>query len=124
MARVIKQTDLPVLDSTRDGRDRVDLITEELFGLTSIKADKITYHPGDTAAAHYHRDAKHFFLVLDGSGVLHIDDASHDLGPGDVALVVEDEVHWFENPTDGTFTFIELWVPQPSETVWVKDDDV
>ena len=62
--------------------------------------------------------------MLFRSGVLHIDDASHDLGPGDVALVVEDEVHWFENPTDGTFTFIELWVPQPSETIWVKDDDV
>lgn len=124
MAKVVSFSDLPRLQSTRDSRDRIDLVTEETFGTSVLKADRITYHPGDTAAAHYHRDCKHFFFVMEGRGVLHTDDEVVDLGPGDVVLVYENEVHWFENPTDAEFSFIELWVPAPSDTVWIKPDDI
>ncbi len=124
MAKVVSFSDLPRLHSTRDSRDRIDLVTEEIFGTTALKADRITYHPGDTAAAHYHRDCKHFFFVMEGRGVLHTDDEAIDLGPGDVVLVNENEVHWFENPTEAEFSFIELWVPAPSDTVWIKPDDI
>ncbi len=122
MPTVVHAHQLPKLTSTRDTRDRIDLVTEETFGLTDLRADRITYHPGDTAAAHYHRDAKHFFFVLAGRGVLHADGEPVHLAAGDVALVAEDEVHWFENPHDEEFTFIELWVPAPSDTVWITDD--
>lgn len=122
MACVVRSRDLPRLASTRDARDHVDLVTEETFGLTDLKADRITYHPGDTAAPHYHRDAKHFFFVLEGGGILLAGEDRIELGRGDVALVYEDEVHWFENPYEEEFSFIELWVPVPSETVWVTDD--
>lgn len=47
MARVVHADQLPQLTSTRDTRDRVDLITEDIFGLTDVRADRITYHPGD-----------------------------------------------------------------------------
>lgn len=124
MAKVVAYSDLPKLHSTRDTRDRVDLVTQDTLGTTELKADRITYHPGDTAAAHYHLDCKHFFFVLDGHGLLHADEKAIPLGPGDVALVDENEVHWFENPNDEDFTFIELWVPAPSDTVWVKPDDI
>jgi|SRR5665811_162463 len=124
MARVVSSAELPRLHSTRDTRDRVDLVTEETFGTTALKADRITYHPGDTAAAHYHRDCKHFFFVLSGHGVLHADDEVITLAQGDVALIDENEIHWFENPGDEEFEFIELWVPAPSDTVWIREDDI
>ena len=124
VVKAIRAANLPRLESTRDTRDRVDLVTEETFGVTGLKADQITYHPGDTAAAHYHLDCKHFFFVLAGRGLLHADTAVIELGPGDVALIDENEVHWFENPHDEDFTFIELWVPAPRETVWVDPDDI
>lgn len=124
MPKVVRSADLPRLHSTRDTRDRVDLVTEELFGLTELKADRITYHPGDTAAAHFHRDAQHFFFVLEGRGELHSGEGVTELGAGDVVLVPPDEVHWFANPHDEDFTFIELWVPTPSDTVWVDPEDI
>ncbi len=123
MPSVIPFSDLPKIRSTRDGRDRVDLVTEELFGSTDLKADHITYHPGDTAAAHYHRGARHFFFVDQGTGILHLDDRTYQLNRGDVALADDGEVHWFENRSDGLFSFYELWVPQPRETIWVVEDD-
>lgn len=123
MPSVIHHQDLPKIRSTRDKRERVDLVTDELFGFTGLKADHITYHPGDTAAAHYHLGAKHFFFVDEGTGVLHLDDRTYELAKGDVALADEGEVHWFENKSNATFAFYELWVPQPRETIWVVEDD-
>ncbi len=123
MPSVIRYRDLPKIRSTRDGRDRVDLVTDELFGGSDLKADHITYHPGDTAAAHYHLGARHFFFVDAGTGILHLDDQTHQLGRGDVALADDGQVHWFENVGDDLFSFYELWVPAPRETVWVVEDD-
>lgn len=122
MPRLVRRQDLPRLTSTRDTRDRLDLVTEETFATTDLQADRITYHPGDTAAPHRHPGTKHFFFVLEGQGLLHAGDADEELHAGDVVLVYEDEVHWFENPNDEEFSFIELWVPAPSETIWVSQD--
>lgn len=124
MPNVVRAADLPRLSSTRDGRDRIDLVTEELFGFTDLRADFIRYEPGDTAAAHYHVGARHIWFVSEGSGVFHIGDEVHEVGRGDVLTAGDSEVHWFENPDDTSFAFYELWVPAPRETVWIRDDDI
>jgi quercetin dioxygenase-like cupin family protein len=126
MGRVIRDKDLPRLRSTRDQRARVDLFTADLFGTDVLKADRITYEPGDTAAAHYHEDCKHVFFVTEGRGELRGAEGEpvEPLAAGDVALVEEGEVHWFANPHQERFSFIELWVPTPSKTVWVDAGDV
>lgn len=124
MPNVIPFADLPQLDSTRDGRRRIDLFTEEMFGSTDLKADHITYRPGDTAAAHYHVGARHIWFVSEGRGVFYVNDERYELGTGDVATAGDSEVHWFENPHDEPFAFYELWVPAPTETIWIRDDDI
>ena len=101
----------------------MDLVTDAVpVGARQIKADRIRYHPGDSAAAHYHTDCHHLFYVLEGSGTLHVDDRSIQLDKGMVAAVGPSEVHWFENLTDGEFSFVEFWAPPPTETVWITDD--
>ncbi|HEX6220249.1 MAG TPA: cupin domain-containing protein, partial [Acidimicrobiia bacterium] len=84
MPNVIRRADLPTLESTRDGRHRVDLVTEELFGFTDLRADHITYRPGDTAAAHYHVGARHIWFVSEGRGTLHVGNDSYEVASGDV----------------------------------------
>lgn len=125
MARCFPKEELPHLHSTRDTRARLDLITENVpVEARRMRADRIVYHPGDTAAKHYHSDCRHLFFVLRGEGLLHVDGAAHRLGPGAVAVVDEDEIHSFENDTDGEFAFVEFWAPPPTKTVWVLPDDV
>lgn len=124
MPAVIKSSDLPTLNSTRDGRDRIDLVTEELFGFTDLRADYIRYQPGDTAAAHYHVGARHVWFVAEGAGRFHLDGAVFDIAKGDVCTAGDGEVHWFEAVGDEPFGFYELWVPAPVETVWVDPDDI
>jgi len=124
MAKVIQKADLPHLHSTRDTRDRLDLITDNVKQIEAkrLRADRIIYHPGDTAARHYHADCHHLFVVLDGEGLIHVDAGHHRLKPGMVVVVGPDEVHWFENDTQANFAFVEFWAPPPSQTVWLTDD--
>lgn len=123
MARLFSADQLPHLHSTRDTRDRLDLITDRVpVNAQSIRADRIIYHPGDTAAKHYHTDCHHLFYVLEGSGILHVDGGDYRLTAGMVAVVLPNEVHWFENDTGANFSFVEYWGPPPRQTVWVTDD--
>lgn len=125
MARLLTFDQLPHLHSTRDTRDRLDLVTDNVkLDARFIRADRIIYHPGDTAAKHYHTDCHHLFYVLAGNGILHVDDGNYRLNPGTVAVVAPSEVHWFENDTQENFSFVEFWGPPPKETIWVKTDDI
>ena len=123
MAKLIPFDQLPHLHSTRDTRDRLDLVTDNVnLGARFIRADRIIYHPGDTAAKHYHTDCHHLFYVLYGNGILHASDGDYRLSQGMVAVVGPNEVHCFENDTQENFAFVEFWGPPPKETVWVTDD--
>jgi mannose-6-phosphate isomerase-like protein (cupin superfamily) len=118
--------ELPHLVSTRDTRDRLDLVTDEVsVGARGIRADRIIYHPGDTAAAHYHTDSHHVFCVLTGSGLLHGDGDGDParLEAGMSALVGPGEVHWFSNDREREFAFVEFWAPPPAQTVWTVAND-
>jgi quercetin dioxygenase-like cupin family protein len=124
LRKVFAAGELPHLVSTRDTRDRLDLVTDDVpVGARTIRADRIVYHPGDTAAAHYHTDCHHVFCVLAGVGLLYTDGEPNRLEAGMSALVGPGEVHWFENDTDENFSFVEFWAPPPAETIWTVTGD-
>ena len=123
-SKAFAATELPHLVSTRDTRDRMDLVTDSVpVGATQLRADRIVYHPGDTAAAHYHSGCHHVFCVLAGSGLLYTDDQAYRLEAGMSALVGPGEVHWFEDDRAGNFSFVEFWAPPPAGTVWTVSGD-
>jgi quercetin dioxygenase-like cupin family protein len=124
LRKVFAADELPHLVSTRDTRDRLDLVTENVpVGAQAIRADRIVYHPGDTAAAHYHTDCHHVFCVLSGSGLLYTDEGPERLEAGMSVLVGPGEVHWFENDTGENFSFVEFWAPPPTQTIWTVTGD-
>ncbi len=123
MTKLIPADQLPHLHSTRDTRDRLDLVTVNVpVNAQYVRADRIIYHPGDTAAKHYHTDCHHLFYVLGGNGILHVDDGNYPLAASMVAVVAPNEVHWFENQGPENFSFVEFWGPPPKETIWITDD--
>ena len=125
MARVFAKHELPHLASTRDTRDRLDLVTEDVpVAAAAVRADRIVYQPGDTAAAHFHVGSLHVFYILRGRGLAHVDGRATRLEAGDVHVVEAGETHWFENDADGELAFVELWAPPPVETVWTEAGDV
>ncbi|HEY2129427.1 MAG TPA: cupin domain-containing protein [Streptosporangiaceae bacterium] len=116
--------DLPHLVSTRDTRDRLDLVTDAVpVGARQIRADRVVYRPGDSAAAHFHAGCHHVFCVLAGDGLLCTDRAVSRLTAGMSALVGPAELHWFVNDSDADFAFVEFWAPPPADTVWPVPGD-
>ena len=125
MAKLFTKDQLPHFESTRDTRDRLDLVTENVsVGATRLRADRIIYHPGDTCAKHYHLGCHQVFVVLEGEGLIYGPEGNYRLKPGMVAIVAPEELHWFENDSDANFAFVEFWAPRPTGTVWVVEDDV
>jgi mannose-6-phosphate isomerase-like protein (cupin superfamily) len=124
MARVFGPEELPRLDSTRDGRDRLMLLMGGVpVAAQALQVDRVAYRPGDSAAKHYHRGCDHLFYVLEGEGRAHVEDETRSVSAGDTVLVREEETHWFENAGDGRFSMLEFWAPPPpDETVWVTAD--
>jgi quercetin dioxygenase-like cupin family protein len=124
VARAFSKDELPHLHSTRDTRDRLELVTDKVpVGAEAMRVDRVLYHPGDTSAKHYHTGCQHLFYVVEGTGVLHSGDQVHHLIAGTAASVPPGEVHWFENETDANFAFVEFWAPPPTDTVWVQAND-
>ena len=125
MAKVYTKEQLPHFDSTRDTRDRLDLIKNNLqVTRPGLWADRVLYHPDDTCAKHYHKDSHHLFVILEGEGWLYTPEGGVRLKPGMVAAVYPNEVHWFENDTPENFKFVEFWAPPPTETIWIVEDDI
>lgn len=125
MAKVFTKDQLPHFDSTRDTRDRLDLVKDNLqVAKPGLWADRIVYHPDDTCAKHYHKDSHHLFVILEGEGWLFTPESAARLKPGMAAAVRPEEIHWFENDTNKNFKFVEFWTPPPSDTIWIVDDDV
>lgn len=124
LRKAFAASELPHLVSTRDTRDRLDLVTDDVpVDAAAVRADRIIYHPGDTAAAHYHTDCHHVFCVLAGSGLLYTDGEAARLDAGMSALVGPGEVHWFENDRTEEFSFVEFWAPPPTQTIWTVGGD-
>lgn len=125
MGRVLLKSELPAFDSTRDGRDRLDLLTENVpVWNGNLRADRILYHPGDTCAKHYHVGAHHLFVMLEGEVELHTPVRTEHLKAGMAAIVEPEEIHWFENTSDANACFVEFWAPPPKETIWISEDDI
>jgi len=123
MAKLVKADDLPRAVSLRDGRKRVDLVAEKIFGTTDVMADRVTYLPGRDAPAHYHTGSRHYFFIISGTGKFIGGDTEFPLAPGDVVMSEEGEMHAFTSDPEVALEFIELWVPAPVETIWADPDD-
>jgi quercetin dioxygenase-like cupin family protein len=123
-ARLFTAADLPHLMSTRDSRDRLDLITDSVpVRARQIRAGRVTYHPGDTTAAHSHTACHHVFCILAGAGLLCTEQQVSRLSTGMSAYISPGEVHWLVNDTDANFSFVEFWTPPPAGTVWTTPGD-
>lgn len=125
MTKILRSEDQPRFRSTRDTRDRVDLVNRELFGTEDFIADRITMHPGDTSARHYHPISNQYVFVLEGRGYTVDEDGTrHDVRAGDVHMVEAGKVHSGGNDSDEDYVFIELWSPPYGDpkSVFVTDD--
>ncbi|MEX0953047.1 MAG: cupin domain-containing protein [Nitriliruptoraceae bacterium] len=123
MMKVIRADERTRKISERDGRRRVDIITEEMLGTRAIQADVVYNDAGVIGSPHMHPEADHVFMVIRGSGIAYTDDSTAEVGPGDVYFVPRGDYHWFHNTGGELSERLEIWIPAPNETIWRDPDD-
>lgn len=56
-----------------------------------------TLAPGVSIGEHRHEGDEEVYVILEGTGVLHLDGRRHEVGPGDVCLTRHGQRHSLEN---------------------------
>jgi len=64
-------------------------------GSTECILYRIQVPPGGALPPHRH-DHEDVFTVAEGSGVVHIDDETHEFSPGDTVVVPTGALHWVD----------------------------
>ncbi len=123
MLKVIRNEDRPVKVSKRDGRRRVDVVTEDLLGTRDVQVDIVYNDAGVIGSPHKHDNADHVFMVIRGHGIMYTDDGSAEIGVGDVVFIPRGDFHWFHNTGDEVSERLEMWIPAPDGTIWRDPDD-
>jgi len=72
-----------------------------------------SFEPGQEHAAHAHEGQDKLYLVLEGSGVVHIGDHSELLGAGDVAFAPSGILHSIRNPGPQRLVVMAILAPPP-----------
>ena len=123
MAKIFAPDELPRLNSTRDKRKRIDLITEKLQGTQAILGDMIVYPPENVGSPHYHRGAVEIKYVLRGGGTFNIEGEAYQVHQGNIIVLKRGEVHHFITEADDDLAFLEFWLPAAKDTAWVDPED-
>lgn len=60
-----------------------------------------TVAPGESTAAHYHREAEEIYLVIAGEGVVRVGEEERQIHAGDAVVIPPGKVHRLWNTGDG-----------------------
>lgn len=94
-----------VLGSSAPGAAKRVLVDNPNDGAAVIELLMIEIEPGGNSPHHSH-DYELAGFVVEGHGRVLIEDAWHDLNPGDVVHVPANILHEFDNPGAVTFKFL------------------
>ncbi len=91
---IYHERDLQEMDSAHDGRLKTVLVNESIVPSSGgVLIDVITYGPGVSCPVHYHEGTRHFFYVLEGSGILEVEGEEFELERGSLAWIGEGDRH-------------------------------
>lgn len=74
--------------------------------------------PGKQSYAHYLEQVEVYY-ILEGRGLMHIDDETAEVRPGDAVYIPARASQWIENPGESELVFAAIVSPP-----WSEEDDI
>ena len=74
--------------------------------------------PGNASLSHRIRTSSEIYYILKGSGRMHVDEESEDVGPSDTIYVPPDAIQYIENTGDADLVFLCIVYPS-----WRAEDE-
>jgi mannose-6-phosphate isomerase-like protein (cupin superfamily) len=121
---VIDWTREPVLESERDARKRISLVTPNICGTAAIKVEMVIYPPGGMAPNCHHEGADTFMYFLSGRGTAWANEQPFSVQQGDLIYFSDRERHYLKAAGNGEMRFLEFHVPGEFKTVWADQSKI
>jgi mannose-6-phosphate isomerase-like protein (cupin superfamily) len=121
---VIDWTREPVLESKRDARKRVSLVTREICRTTAIRVQMVIYPPGSMAPNYHHEGADSLMYVVSGRGTGWANEQPFSVRQGDLIYFPDRERHYLKAADSGEMRFLEFYVPGEFKTVWADQSKI
>jgi quercetin dioxygenase-like cupin family protein len=93
------------------------LCQEEFSDLQGLSFGEASFPVGGGHGPHRHPNAEEILYVLRGRASQGVSDQERELGPGDVALVRRDEVHWTRSIGEEPLVLLVVFSNPRPETV-------
>ena len=102
------------LEKCHNGKGAVDwirILEKSDFQATNLRFihDDIL-PPGTSIGIHHHKDDEEYYYIISGSGVMVLDDKEHDVGPGDITVVLPGGQHGLKNTADEDLRIIVICI--------------
>ncbi len=75
--------------------------------------------PGKASLPHKLKKSVEIYYILEGSGLMHIDDESEELSPGEAVYIPPNSVQWIENIGQSQLKFLCVVSPP-----WHNEDEI
>jgi mannose-6-phosphate isomerase-like protein (cupin superfamily) len=74
---------------------------------------------GGTVIEHFHKTTEEFYYILDGTGLMKIEDEVREVGPGDTIVIVPGQRHKITNNGQTPLVLLACCSPE-----WTAEDQV
>lgn len=108
----------PVLNSEHDKRTRVYLASKELIKNSAFVSEIVTFPSQVKSSNHCHYDVEHFQFLLQGEGIVFLDNTPVKITKGDFVYKLDGEYHHVHNTGEDPLIFVEFFIPGIWETIW------
>lgn len=120
---VYHEEDVGEMDSLHDGRNKTVLVNQGLVpDAGDLLVDVVEYGAGVSCPVHYHEGTDHFFYILEGEGILEVEDEEIELSKGSIVWVGEGDRHRLFAREDQGFRVLEYFSDGNHETVFEGDE--
>jgi mannose-6-phosphate isomerase-like protein (cupin superfamily) len=123
-AYIFHQDELPKLRSVVPGRERVFFVTPELAGTDALLAGVMRYKEGASSPYHLHENCEHFYLILEGAGIVETAEQRREVSARDLIFFPAEVKHRLRATED--LLYFEFQAPNRFKTTILEgtDDDL
>jgi len=108
--------------SERKFHDKVvykkNIVFDEKDLASGAKFQIITFKPGNSVKAHYHKKTKEIFYIEDGEGTLKLNNEEFRCRKGDIFLCEPGDRHEVINDSKDDFTFLVFKVNEEKDDIY------
>ncbi|MGH7961955.1 MAG: cupin domain-containing protein [Candidatus Binatia bacterium] len=84
-----------------------------LFDTARMFCDVYCFEPGQEQTAHAHKGSDKVYYILQGTGQIHVDQETRELGPGSIILAPAGAEHGVRNPGPERLMMLVFMAPKP-----------